>query len=141
MELYYAFDFAPYSTGFIALKAGERWGVGDFFERVEGYGIPQDICSFRRLQLGMSLEGRFLPPDFMVNTNVYCVAQPKEHPDGPQEVYDYFRKRKLGREEFHQELQEYYRERGWDEATGIPTVETLRRLGLDREADCLTDPI
>ncbi|MBI2876728.1 MAG: hypothetical protein HYY20_07595 [Candidatus Tectomicrobia bacterium] len=63
--------------------------------------------------------------------------QPKEHPDGPQEVYDYFRKRKLGREELHQELQEYYRERGWDEATGIPTVETLRRLGLDRQADGL----
>ena len=28
-------------------------------------------------------------------------------------------------------LDEYYRLRGWDLASGIPTVETLNRLGLD----------
>jgi aldehyde:ferredoxin oxidoreductase len=64
--------------------------------------------------------------------------QPKEHIDGPKEVYDYFRQKKLGREEFSHELKEYYNERGWDEVKGIPTVETLRSLGLDREADSLT---
>lgn len=76
-ELYYAFDFAPYSPGFVALKAGEKWGVSEFFELVEGYGIPQDICSFRRLQLGMALDNRLPAPDFIVNTNVYCITQPK----------------------------------------------------------------
>jgi aldehyde:ferredoxin oxidoreductase len=29
-------------------------------------------------------------------------------------------------------IDEYYAERGWDNETGVPTVETLRRLGLDR---------
>ena len=28
-------------------------------------------------------------------------------------------------------LQQYYRARGWDEATGIPSPEKLRELGLD----------
>ena len=67
--------------------------------------------------------------------------QPKEHIDGSKEVYDYFRKKKLGREEFSHELREYYNERGWDVVTGIPAVETLRRLGLRREADSLTSLI
>ncbi len=36
-------------------------------------------------------------------------------------------------------LDEYYRERGWDLETGIPSKETLERLGLGRVADDLKD--
>jgi aldehyde:ferredoxin oxidoreductase len=64
--------------------------------------------------------------------------RPAEHPDGRRETHDYFKKKKLGREDFVRELRAYYDERGWDESTGIPTVETLRRFGLDRQADWLT---
>ena len=64
--------------------------------------------------------------------------EPMEDSEGLREVHDYFKKKKLGREDFSNELTEYYRERGWDEATGLPTVETLSRLGLDREAQSLT---
>jgi aldehyde:ferredoxin oxidoreductase len=34
-------------------------------------------------------------------------------------------------EEFNAALKEYYRQSGWDEATGHPTAETLNRLGLN----------
>jgi aldehyde:ferredoxin oxidoreductase len=37
----------------------------------------------------------------------------------------------LDREKFTNMLKEYYRLRGWDEATGLPHPETLHRLGLD----------
>ena len=32
-------------------------------------------------------------------------------------------------------LEDYYRARGWDPSTGIPTQETLAMLGLDDVAD------
>ena len=38
---------------------------------------------------------------------------------------------KVDRGAFETSLKEYYRQSGWDEETGTPTEETLRRLGLD----------
>lgn len=43
-----------------------------------------------------------------------------------------FRGKKLDREPFERELNAYYQAHGWDR-NGVPTPETLRRLGLDRE--------
>jgi len=37
----------------------------------------------------------------------------------------------LDRDKFAEMLREYYRLRGWDEATGVPEAETLLRQGLD----------
>jgi aldehyde:ferredoxin oxidoreductase len=37
----------------------------------------------------------------------------------------------LDRDKFKDMLKEYYRLRGWDEATGVPRTETLTALGLD----------
>ncbi len=37
----------------------------------------------------------------------------------------------LDRDKFENMLKEYYRLRGWDEATGVPQVDTLHSLGLD----------
>ena len=37
---------------------------------------------------------------------------------------------KLDKSKFTEMLKEYYRLRGWDEETGIPTAETLETLGL-----------
>jgi aldehyde:ferredoxin oxidoreductase len=39
--------------------------------------------------------------------------------------------------EFDNALTEYYRQCGWDEATGNPTRDTLARLDLDWVADKL----
>jgi aldehyde:ferredoxin oxidoreductase len=63
--------------------------------------------------------------------------QPEDHPDGRREARDYYGNKKLTRADFEHELTEYYRERGWDETTGVPTAETLRRFGLTRQADSL----
>jgi len=46
-------------------------------------------------------------------------------PSGPAEGLT------LNREDFENELSTYYRERGWQEETGIPTSKKLRELGLD----------
>ncbi|MFX1273258.1 MAG: aldehyde ferredoxin oxidoreductase C-terminal domain-containing protein [Promethearchaeota archaeon] len=35
--------------------------------------------------------------------------------------------------ELDQMLDEYYEQRGWDLETGLPTMETLKRLGLEKE--------
>ena len=42
--------------------------------------------------------------------------------------------RTLGREQFDEALSEFYRISGYDEETGIPTRETLERLGLEKIA-------
>ena len=42
---------------------------------------------------------------------------------------------KIDRQEFENALSEYYRQCGWDEDRGVPTRETLERLGLDWVAD------
>jgi len=44
---------------------------------------------------------------------------------------------KVDKAEFENALTEYYRQCGWDEETGIPTRDTLMRLGLDWLADKL----
>jgi aldehyde:ferredoxin oxidoreductase len=43
----------------------------------------------------------------------------------------------VDRGEFEATREEYYRLRGWDAATGLPTRETLRSLDLDDVADDL----
>jgi aldehyde:ferredoxin oxidoreductase len=37
----------------------------------------------------------------------------------------------LDREKFEQMKEEYYKQRGWDPKTGIPTREKLTELGLE----------
>jgi aldehyde:ferredoxin oxidoreductase len=37
----------------------------------------------------------------------------------------------LDRDKFTAMLKEYYRIRGWDEKTGLPTKETLEKLGME----------
>ena len=37
----------------------------------------------------------------------------------------------LKREEFNKKLQDYYTERGWDNKTSKPKLETLKKLNLD----------
>jgi aldehyde:ferredoxin oxidoreductase len=44
---------------------------------------------------------------------------------------------KVDKAQFEAALQEYYRQCGWDEASGIPKRETLERLGLNWVADQL----
>jgi aldehyde:ferredoxin oxidoreductase len=44
---------------------------------------------------------------------------------------------KVDKEEFENALTEYYRQCGWDEKKGVPTRDTLTRLGLDWIADKL----
>ncbi len=45
-------------------------------------------------------------------------------------IMDYFRTQMLTREDLNEILEDYYDERGWDRATGYPTHEKLRTLGL-----------
>ena len=40
----------------------------------------------------------------------------------------------LDREEFERMKDDYYRLRGWDTATGFPTVQRLKELGLSEVA-------
>ena len=42
--------------------------------------------------------------------------------------------RTLNKEQFEEALSEFYRISGYDEKTGIPTRETLERLGLEKIA-------
>jgi aldehyde:ferredoxin oxidoreductase len=45
----------------------------------------------------------------------------------------------IGRENMDIMLDDYYTQRGWDVATGIPTEDKLRELGLDFTIDALRD--
>ena len=58
---------------------------------------------------------------------------------GEQEVplTDYFKAKTLTQEDVERLLDDYYEERGWDLATGIPTRRKLEELGLGYVADDL----
>ena len=46
-------------------------------------------------------------------------------------IMDYYKTKRLSREDVNQWLDDYYNERGWDIKTGIPTREKLIELGLE----------
>jgi len=46
----------------------------------------------------------------------------------------YVPEKMLTNEEIEQMLDEYYTERGWDLKTGLPLKDTLKRLGLEKDA-------
>ena len=54
-----------------------------------------------------------------------------ESPEGKLEVKDYFKSVVIGKESFERILNDYYRERGWDIVTGMPTKEKLGQLNLN----------
>jgi aldehyde:ferredoxin oxidoreductase len=59
--------------------------------------------------------------------------QPMVNPEGKEvHMTDYYKTRRLTREDVEQWLRDYYDERGWDTKTGIPTSEKLVELGLEK---------
>jgi len=56
--------------------------------------------------------------------------RPMDAPEGRIEMEDYYQSKVLGREDLARMLDDYYDERGWDPATGRPTDQRLRELGL-----------
>jgi aldehyde:ferredoxin oxidoreductase len=46
-------------------------------------------------------------------------------------LMDYYRKKRISREDLEEVLDQYYMERGWDVQTGIPAAEKLKSLGLE----------
>jgi aldehyde:ferredoxin oxidoreductase len=55
----------------------------------------------------------------------------KDHEGNELHAMDYYGTKRLAREDIDQWLDDYYRERGWDVKTGIPTKEKLVGVGLD----------
>lgn len=56
---------------------------------------------------------------------------PLPTPDGLQELTDYYRTHVFSAAEIHRLLDDYYEERGWDVARGVPTRAKLSELGID----------
>lgn len=56
--------------------------------------------------------------------------RPKKTAEGVEEIMDYYRTRKLSKEDIENLLDDYYEERGWDLKTGLPAKEKLEALGL-----------
>ncbi|MCD6486276.1 MAG: hypothetical protein J7K35_02985 [Syntrophobacterales bacterium] len=54
-----------------------------------------------------------------------------DHKGKEHHMMDYYRTKKLSREDVDQWLIDYYDERGWNPETGIPTEEKLVELGLE----------
>jgi aldehyde:ferredoxin oxidoreductase len=77
-------------------------------------------------------EGRRVPEDDFPPE--YNFTEPLAGPvivPGPDDKPARVTGKMLDRDKFKDMLKEYYRLRGWDEATGIPRTETLTTLGLD----------
>ena len=64
--------------------------------------------------------------------------EPLKGEDGEERcVMDYYRKRKITRDDIEQTLDNYYSSRGWNVAKGVPTKEKLIDLGLGAIAEDL----
>ena len=53
-----------------------------------------------------------------------------ESPEGRIEMQDYYQSKTLTQADTDRILDDYYSERGWDTATGWPTVTRLKALGI-----------
>ena len=105
-------------------KAGEE--LVDYAER---------ICIQQRailLREGRKFPEADYPPEFNFTQPLQTDSrgQPVMLP-GPGDEVVAASGKMLDREKFTNMLKEYYRLRGWDEATGLPRPETLQHLGLD----------
>lgn len=56
--------------------------------------------------------------------------RPMQAPEGTIEMEDYFQTKVVTRNDVERMLDDYYDERGWTREQGVPTPETLERLGL-----------
>ena len=56
---------------------------------------------------------------------------PMETPDRREALTDYYRIRELTREDVFTLLDDYYDERSWDVAKGVPAGEKMAELGLE----------
>ena len=99
------------------------------------------ICNLQRAILireGRKVPGDDFPPEF--NFTEPLPGGPQGRPvlvPGPGETAVNAAGKTLDRDKFTAMLQEYYRLRGWDEATGLPRPGTLAALGQDDLAAAL----
>lgn len=61
--------------------------------------------------------------------------RPMDAPEGRMEIEDYYQTKVLTRDDLARILDDYYTERGWNPATGRPTDEKLRSLGIRVEVE------
>jgi len=59
------------------------------------------------------------------------VFTPVQTPEGEQSLQNYYRKKTYSMEDCERLLDDYYKYRGWDIKTGVPTKEKLEELGLE----------
>ena len=67
-----------------------------------------------------------------------AVFTPLETPEGTQRLEDYYHKKPYSMEDCEKLLDEFYESRGWDLEKGVPTLEKLKDLDLDKFADALS---
>ena len=58
-----------------------------------------------------------------------------ESPEGLIEMQDYYKTKTLTKQDVDRLLDDYYDERGWDLANGVPTLKKLRELGLENYSE------
>ena len=64
-----------------------------------------------------------------------AVFNPLKTPEGDQSVTDYYRRKIYSIADCEKLLDDYYKDRGWDPATGIPTEQKLKDLDLAEFSD------
>jgi aldehyde:ferredoxin oxidoreductase len=104
------------ATQFFNLVTGKDWSEAEMYQVAERIRNLERLFDVRQ---GMTREQDILPKKFF--------EKPLTKGKYEGAVLD--------REKFEQMKDEYYDQRGWDQATGIPTREKLTELGLEAEAD------
>jgi aldehyde:ferredoxin oxidoreductase len=85
-----------------------------------------------RVREGHRIPGDDFPPDYNFTEGLFVgMHGSKMIMPGPGAQPVDMSGNKLDREKFVAMLKEFYRLRGWDEETGIPKKETLKKLGLE----------
>ncbi|MBI5446853.1 MAG: hypothetical protein HY900_37265, partial [Deltaproteobacteria bacterium] len=81
-----------------------------------------NLCKLLNAREGFSRADDAFPPVWLT---------PRMTPDGAQVLTDYYRAHPFTAEEIELLLDDYYDERGWDVASGLPGKEKLTTLGLE----------
>ena len=115
---YQALVFGDDMARLYSAAVGQEIGPGELIERGERVSNVAKVVNARE---GFARADDRAPDVWF---------RPMATPEGTVEMEDYFQTRTLTRDDVERMLDDYYDERGWTQEQGIPSRETLARLGL-----------
>lgn len=116
---YQALIFGDDLAGLYSATTGNAFTAGELIKTGERIFNMAKIINVRE---GFTREEDRVPETWF---------RPMESPEGTIEMMDYYETKVITKEDIEKNLDDYYKERGWNIKRGVPTKQILQNLGLE----------